>query len=242
MLTDAPEVTPACQFTLVPDASRVAILDSFGRYLTAVKDAGHKGDVYEMPEMGNWEIFTLEPQANGKVAFRTYHGTYLRAAPQEGDQDKAVRSIQLRIEDWEKFTIEFLPTALRTAHGTFLCASKGEDGSVHTTADRVGTAQLFNLEPGKDGEGIAIRSVATNCLLTAERGELAGRGSVMTDRQAVGNWETLHPELHCGKVAFRTYHGTYLTVGEGMLSSGTAVRTCVAGGPDAWEVFRPERV
>merc|ERR1711908_210682 len=48
-----------------------------------------------------WESFTLEEQADGMVAIRTCHGTYI-AATKEGD----LRASSTEVSGWEAFSVE----------------------------------------------------------------------------------------------------------------------------------------
>ncbi len=97
------------------------------RWVCAVWDGSMIAD---RTEQQGWETFTVEPQTDGTVAFKTTHGTHLCA-----ELDGRMTNRQPDTDDdqpgpWERFRYERRGESgvvLETCHGTYLCAEGDDD-------------------------------------------------------------------------------------------------------------------
>jgi hypothetical protein len=114
---------------------KVAIMSWHGSFLRA-HPGGEYSKVDASPALGDWERFTLL-QVDGKWAIKSIHGTYIRA--HAGGEGSTVDT-QTFPGPYEQFNIEiqgtpaYLPylnrlVSIRTAHGTYVRAHPGGQGS-----------------------------------------------------------------------------------------------------------------
>lgn len=188
-------------------------------------------------EIGNWEKADLVGHDDGTVSIRTYHGKFVCCMPGEGAGSKgAVQTNRDAVGDWETLTLVFCEAgkvAFRTHHGTYLTfCPPGSDvsvGGLQTDRDAVGAWEKFRMS----GLRIALRS--HHGYLCATGREHVGEGAVI-QQERIGNWERFTLVEDRGKVAFLTYHGTYLTALPAPAGTSGAWNTNrdAAGG---WETF-----
>ena len=95
----------------------IALYGRFKRYLRAhgnkktIDQSGVRSNYNSYPNGWSWERFWLEDVGGGKIALRTYHGTYLRANRNGWMDQSSVRPKGQTIPSgwvWEKFTPVFI--------------------------------------------------------------------------------------------------------------------------------------
>jgi len=106
----------------------VTIKTCHGNFLRA--HAGEAGAVLDQQtEAHEWEQWTIEDAGEGKVFFKSHHGTWIRAnAPTD---EEATVDMSGAAHEWEQFeaVAEGDQWRFKSHHGTFLRANEGGEGA-----------------------------------------------------------------------------------------------------------------
>uniref|UniRef100_A0A914WPZ9 Fascin domain-containing protein n=1 Tax=Plectus sambesii TaxID=2011161 RepID=A0A914WPZ9_9BILA len=125
------------------DASEIGsvyIKTHHGTYITT--DPGHNARVYQSDSAGDSERFTVLKLDDGRYAFRTNHGTYLRAI-----DDGSVNTHD-SMDSWGKFEKVEVDgkMAFITTHKTYLTAEEGAGAPIKADRSVMDAEQRFDFE------------------------------------------------------------------------------------------------
>jgi hypothetical protein len=117
---------PTAIFRFIPQPQRgpssFALVTARGSYVQA--SPGSNEPIKESTHLGDSEIFEKIPQSPmsfssvERTAFRSLHGQHMQA-----HADGSIMLFYCPINDWERFTLEYLPEGgfhIRTTHGTYV--------------------------------------------------------------------------------------------------------------------------
>ena len=190
------------------------------------------GDYIEVPK-NPLLVFYIEPQANGGVAFRTHHDTYLqmdkkfkvrqsgfvpkgKALPTKWTREVFIPIHLGRME--QKVDMSMFENALiriKTNTGSYITAHENTGHVVQRTAHTNGIWKS-TLLPKYGYNCIALTSPSTKRLLRAHRNkrEIDQSGVAREDGSIPEHWEWVRifiEKQDNGTYSLRTNHGTYMT-------------------------------
>ncbi|MFN3201935.1 MAG: hypothetical protein ACE366_26250 [Bradymonadia bacterium] len=200
---DMPYLDESSTFEMIElGNNQVAFKGDNGHFITAEDDLWGSLTVHT-PWIGPWEIFTLEPQGNGRVALRTVHDRYVGVSP-----DGEILAYQADVGFWEMFELQALdagPVALQTAEGFFV----GQDPDGSMISDAIAPLPLQMVSVGEEQVGLRLPN---GRFVGVEGGD---DGEVYSDARWLRSWEKFDLiELGFGFVALSTGGAHHLRDGE----------------------------
>jgi hypothetical protein len=255
-------------------ANCVALYGRFKRYLRAhsnkktIDQSGVRSNYNSYPNGWTWERFWLEDVGGGKIALRTYHGTYLRAHSNGWMDQSGVRPKGQTIPSgwvWEKFTPVFIggtksvsrvkyPNMNLFPNGKILRLKTWRNNYVrmrsngkHVHQGGAGSEEIFQLKrlPQFGPNAIALYGRFKRYLRAHGNKKTIDQSGVRSNYNSYPNgwsWERFWLEdVGGGKIALRTYHGTYLRANRNGWMDQSSVRPKGQTIPSGWvwEKFTP---
>ncbi len=122
---------------------KFALITHDGHFLSAERGGG-SDLIADREKIGTWEVFSIIPISDNKIAFETYNRHYLTLGEQTRNLDAKADTIYNRAV-FELFELEDNKIALKAANGLFVCAERGGEHEIRARSQYVNPYEVFQL-------------------------------------------------------------------------------------------------